>query len=254
MSIIHSFDNKSEEILKPTHLSKKIENFPEIAVAMFNERYTEIIENLPDVEIITRMHYDKIPIYKINHRNTPITVYISKIGGAAAVAHMELMIVKGIKKFVFFGSCGTLDKNISSGNFIIPTAAYRDEGTSYHYLPAGDYIKIKTADTLSQIMSELGLPHIKAKTWTTDAIFRETKNNMEKRKAEGCLTVEMECASIMAAAQFRGVEVYQFLHAEDNLDSTEWERRNMGSVTMDTREKYLYIALDIANSIVDNRS
>lgn len=50
-------------------------------------------------------------------------------------------------------------------------------------------------------------------TWTTDAFYRETKRNMEKRKEEGCGVVEMECASIMAVGQIRKKEVYQFLYA-----------------------------------------
>ena len=249
MSIINAFDIESDEILKPVHLAEKIENFPEIAVVTFNARTMDFLEKLPKFEKIGEMNGGRIPIYQIEHKNKTIAVYHTVIGGAGTVGYLELMVVKGTKKFIFFGSCGTLDKNISSGNFIVPTAAYRDEGTSYHYLKASDYVEVKTADKLSKIMHDLGLPHIKTKTWTTDGLFRETKNNMIKRKSEGCLTVEMECASIMAAGQFRGVEVYQFFYTEDNLDSTEWERRSLGSVTLDTREKYLHIALDIASIV-----
>ena len=45
------------------------------------------------------------------------------------------------------------------------------------------------------------LPYILGKVWTTDGFYRETRNNMEKRRAEGCIAVDMECASVMAAAQ-----------------------------------------------------
>jgi len=246
MSIVNTFDLKSEAIVTSEHHAHKVDNFPEIAVATFPDAIIDLVKGRHDVEIISTMGSTQPKqIYRIKHKNKEIAVWQTMIGGSAAVALLEIMIAKGAKKFVFFGSCGTLDKDISSGNFIIPTAAYRDEGSSYHYLTASDYVEVQTADKLSRIMHELRLPHIKAKTWTTDALFRETRNNMLKRKQEGCLTVEMECASIMAAGQFRGVEVYQFLYAEDNLDSSEWERRNR-IVTMDTREKYLNIALDIA--------
>ena len=160
------------------------------------------------------------------------------------------MIAWGVKKFVFFGCCGVLDNTIADGNLVVPTEAYRDEGTSYHYMPAGDYIEVKTADKLSEIMTELKLPYVKGRTWTTDAFFRETRNNMQKRKDEGCLTVEMECASIMAAGQFRGVEVYQYLYAADNLDAAEWEIRSLGEeLLLSEDEKYLIIALDIASMV-----
>jgi len=250
MSIEKAFDNMSEEILQPWNIINKIENFPEIVIVTFNEDIINIVEKRPDAEIIGGFNAGyKIPIYKITHKNKTAAIYKTLIGSASTVALLEESIAKGAKKFLFFGSCGVLDKNISVGNFIVPTAAYRDEGTSYHYMPASDYIEIKTADKLAGIMTELNLPYITSKTWTTDAIYRETRNNMQKRKNEGCLTVEMECASIMAAGQFRGVEVYQYLYAEDNLDSVEWERRSMGSVILSTKEKYLVIALDIAAMI-----
>jgi len=69
---------------------------------------------------------------------------------------------------------------------------------------------------------------------------------MELRKAEGCLTVEMECASIMAAAQFRGLDCYQFIYAADSLNGVEWDSRTLGSLTIDAREKFLRIALEVA--------
>jgi len=256
MSIEKSFDNLSEEIIKPWEIYDKtednIENLPEIAVVTFGDGFIDIIKNRPDVEIITDIgssSSDDNPVYAVTHKNKRIAVYQTPIGGVGAVMRLEMMIAWGVKKFVFFGNCGVLDRNIADGNFIVPTAAYRDEGTSYHYAPASDYIEVKTADKLSDIMTELKLPHIKGKTWTTDAPFRETRNNMLKRKAEGCLTVEMECASIMAAAQFRGVDAYQYLYAADNLDAAEWEMRSLGSTPLSTNEKYLLIALDIASMI-----
>ena len=248
MSIEKAFDNFSEEIIKPGMVCDKIEdeieNLPEIAVVTFTPPITDIIKNRPDVEIIT----DKLimsgssddNVYAVTHKNKRIAAYQTMVGGPASVGRLEAMIAWGVKKFVFFGCCGVLDKDIADGNFIVPTAAYRDEGTSYHYAKASDYIEVKTADKLSDIMTELKLPHVKGRTWTIDAFFRETQNNMQKRKSEGCLTVEMECASIMAAGQFRGVEVYQFLYAADNLDSAEWEIRSLGSeMALSDNEKYI---------------
>ena len=259
MSIINSFDDRSEEIIKPSAIYNRIEdnveNLPEIAVVTFMSQFTDILKTRPDVEIITEIggsSSDTYPTYAVTHKNKRIAVYQTPIGGPGAVGRLEMMIEWGVKKFVFFGCCGVLDKNIADGNFIIPTEAYRDDGTSYHYAPAGDYIGVKTADKLSEIMTGLKLPHVTGRTWTTDAFFRETRNNMLKRKSEGCLTVEMECASVMAAGQFRGVDVYQYLYAADNLDSSEWEMRSLGSETdvpMSENEKYLLIALDIAAMI-----
>ncbi|MDR2531045.1 MAG: nucleoside phosphorylase [Oscillospiraceae bacterium] len=190
-----------------------------------------------------------IPVYKINYEGTDIAVYCTTVGGPAAGGLLEEMIAKGCRKFVFFGSCGVLNRDIAAKSLIVPTAAYRDEGMSYHYAPPSEYIDVPTAPRFAKILAELELPHVCGKTWTTDAIYRETRANMEKRKADGCLTVEMECASIMAVAQFRGVEAYQFLYAADSLDEVEWDARTLGSLPQSQREQYLRIALEIAVSV-----
>lgn len=247
MSIINTFDNVTEEVLKPSSFINKVENFPEVVVVTFKDKIFDMVRKMVGAECVGEMNMGyTIPIYKIAYKGKNLAFYHTLLGGAGSAACIEEVIARGGKKFVFFGSCGTLDKNIAAGHFIIPTEAYRDEGTSYHYAPEGDYIEIKTAIKLEDIFHKLELPYITTKTWTTDALYRETKNNMLKRKSEGCLAVDMECASIMSVGQFRNVEIYQFLYAEDTLDGIEWDCRTMGKVTMSTYEIYLHTALEIA--------
>jgi len=95
-------------------------------------------------------------------------------------------------------------------------------------------------------LNELNIPFICGKTWTTDAIYRETRRNMELRKNAGCITVEMECASVMALAQYRNVDIYQFLYTADNLDCVHWESRLLGNMPDDFRDRYARIAFEIA--------
>jgi len=152
----------------------------------------------------------------------------------------------GAKKVLFFGSCGSLDKEITAGHLLIPTDAYRDEGTSYHYAPPSDFIEVQTAYRLAEIFDMINMPYVRTKTWTTDAIYRETHDNMAKRKSEGCSVVEMECASLMAAAQFRGIEAYQFLYAADCLDGEQWDSRILGRMPDDVRERIFKVAIETA--------
>ena len=247
MSIIESFDNKTEAVINPFQISPRIDGFPQIAVIAFGERViTALHERYEPKQIGELVACVTVPIYQINYKGKDVAVYCSTLGGPAAAGFLEEMISKGCEKFVFFGSCGVLDRVLAAKSLIVPTAAYRDEGTSYHYVPPSEYIEIPTAHKLAKILSELKLPYVCGKTWTTDAIYRETRGNMEKRKNDGCIAVEMECASIMAVAQFRRVEVYQFLYAADSLDEVEWEARTLGSLTQDAREKFLHIALEVA--------
>lgn len=146
MSIVNTFDNKSEAVINPSHIAPRIEGFPKVAVVAFGERMiTALREHYNPVQIDEMVACVSIPVYKINFEGKDLAVYCSTVGGPAAAGLMEEMISKGCEKFVFFGSCGVLDRVLAAKSLIIPTAAYRDEGTSYHYVPPSDYIEVPTA-------------------------------------------------------------------------------------------------------------
>ncbi len=247
MSIIDTFDGVSEEILKPSLVANPIDGFPEIVIITFESAIIQILKTLFPVEEAGSMHSGfRIPIYRFLFQGRSLGIFLSTVGGPAAAGLMEEVLAKGAKKILLFGACGVLDKALTAGHLILPTAAYRDEGTSYHYLPLSDYVEIPTAKRLGEILDELSVPYVFGKTWTTDAIYRETRANAAARRREGCIAVEMECASVMAAGQFRAATVYQFLYAEDSLDGDAWDARTWHGVSSSQYEKYLQIALEAA--------
>lgn len=250
MSIINTFDPVSEEILKPSHMVKPIESFPETVIVTFSGHIQKLVSTLFPAEEIGAFHAGiALPIHAVDYRGKRFGIYMTVLGGSASAGLLEEAIAMGAKKVLFFGSCGALDKTLCAGHVIVPTSAYRDEGTSYHYLPAGDWVEVKTAEKTAGILAALNVPFAAGRTWTTDAIYRETRDNAEKRKRDGCITVEMECASIMAVAQFRGIECYQFLYAADCLDGDGWDPRILGRMPEGAHEKYLRLALEVARRL-----
>lgn len=252
MSLFDTFDPDSEEIVK-FELQRSFhpaETFPETVIMTFKDKTFQALEHICPTEVIATLREGRdIPVYKLNWNGRSIGIFQTLIGGAGTAGLLEETLAMGAKKVLLYGSCGVLDSALVAGHFILPTQAYRDEGTSYHYLPVGDYVDIPTAERLGEIFDQLRLPYVKGRVWTTDAFYRETRNNMEKRKADGCIAVDMECASAMAVAQFRGAEVYQFLYAEDSLDGAAWDRRTMGAVPASDYEKYLRVALEAASRL-----
>lgn len=156
-------------------------------------------------------------------------------------------------KYTVFGGAGCLNKEIAHGKVMIPTEAYRDEGTSYHYAPASDYIIVRNAGIVAGFMEENGIPYVKGKTWTTDAIYRETLNNFEKRKADGCISVEMECAALQEMCDFKGLNLYSFFTSGDLLDAPEWGSRRKEGETKNTQHDagHFDIALELARYVVE---
>ena len=241
---------KKEHLSIQRILQKRNPTFPELCVSTFSENIINRFTSLNNVKIIGELYSANgtIPIYQIVYKDTPIAFYLSRVGAPACVAGIEEVIALGAKKIVLFGSCGILDENKTNGKIIIPTSAFRDEGTSYHYIEANEEIfaNRNLIDKLVNCLERCGYPYVKGKTWTTDAIYRETKSLIEERKACGCIAVEMECAAALAVTQFRNIPFVQFLFGADNLDTAEWEPRDLTEYGLSNAEKYLALAFECA--------
>jgi uridine phosphorylase len=144
-----------------------------------------------------------------------------------AASLLEETIARGCKKFVACGGCGVLDKNIAVGHLLLPVSAIRDEGTSYHYLPPSREVKMnpEALSTIERVLQRHGIDYLRTKTWTTDAIYRETENKAQAYLEEGCLAVEMEAAAFYAVAQFRDVKFGQILYGGDAVIPNAWDGR-----------------------------
>lgn len=224
--ITETFDDKSKAIIEP----RVNESAPAVdaCILTFSEKIEKTVtENYRCKQIGTfRFATGDTPVYQIDYRGKKFAFYKTYVGAPACTGTVEdsLSVIK-TKKYVVFGGAGCLDKDIAHGRVMIPTEAYRDEGTSYHYMAASDYVTVKNADIVAEFMSKNGIPHVKGKTWTTDSFYRETVNNFQKRKSDGCISVEMECAGLQAMCDFRGLELYAFFISDDLLDAPEWDKR-----------------------------
>lgn len=118
---------------------------------------------------------------------------------------------------------------------------------SYHYAPPQNYIQIKNAEVIENIFRTLDLPYVKGRVWTTDAIYRETRNLVEKRKSEGCIAVEMELAGMQAVCDFYNIELYNFLVTGDVVDQPDYTPKGLHDANHNL-DKF-YVALKLAEVI-----
>lgn len=250
MSLFHSYDPERRAVLEPSDYQKPVPGFPETLVVTFQPGLMDTVAAMEGAEVAdTIREFMTFPIYRLPYLGKTLGVYQTLLGAAGSATMLEEIIAKGGKRFLLFGSCGALVDGLKPGQFILPTAAYRDEGVSYHYLPAGDYVELPTAPRMAHIFAELGLDFIRGKTWTTDALYRETPRSLAARKAEGCIAVDMECAAMAAVCAYRGAEFYQFLYTEDDLSGASWDPGLLGKMPPDAHEAHLKIALEAASRI-----
>lgn len=239
-----------EELLKPSSLIKERNTMPDTAIIMWSSSLFNALKDQFKCKTLSTFRCGvQCPVYGFKYKGTELSCVLLPIGAPVAAGFIEEYIVRGVKRFVCIGTCGSLSAE-TKGKIIVPTEAYRDEGTSWHYASQKEpWIKIKTATETASILKDLGVPYICGKVWTNDAFYRETPSAVAMMKQQGCLAVEMECAANMAVCQYRGVSCYQMLFSADKLEGNYWQAGSLGKRSNSVNEKLASIALNVANSI-----
>lgn len=249
--ILEEFDENKRAVINPDDLISPVEGMPKIAVTCFSaETFQRMLESFGGKKIAkTVVANMEIPVYKTSYKGMDLALFMSDVGAPACVAALEDIFAMGAEKIVIFGTCGVLDAAIEDCSIIIPDAAVRDEGTSFHYAPPSDEIAVNTKyiGAFREMLDTIGCSYTVGKTWTTDGIYRETKNKIAKRKEMGCVCVDMECSAVAALAQFRGKDVFQFFYAADNLDGENWDIRSLSNLEkLSEKDKVALLAMDFA--------
>ena len=252
--MLYDFDECMDAIINPCNIVDRIENIPEVAIACFSkDLFEKIVEGGKCIPIgeLSNTNGKKI-IYELEYKGKRLTLFMVGVGAPMAVADLEDLHAMGCNKFIIFGNCGVLDKNIDDCSIIIPNEAIRDEGTSYHYLPLSKTIKInkKYINEFKEILNDYGYSYTEGMTWTTDAFYRETRKKMESGVNMGAKVVEMECSALQAVADFRGFDLFMYFYAGDNLDLPEWDKRSLsGEVKLDEKSRIAILAVELGYRI-----
>ncbi|HFI0147529.1 TPA: nucleoside phosphorylase [Streptococcus suis] len=251
--LLEEFES-SPAVIEPT--DKAIRGGGEVCETMifsFNGEIVDRVRQLPEsreggyLESINGRH----PWYILEGDGLRVAVMLAVVGAPMAVGHLEELKACGFENFIVLGSCGVLDKSLAADKIILPSSALRDEGTSYHYAPASDEINYEPALllTMEKALDQAGIEHVRAKTWTTDAFYRETAAKVKRRLTAGAMVVDMEASAIMAWSQFRQANVYQFFYTADYVDhhNNEWDvRREEGTADSMT---FFEVAMVIARTL-----
>jgi len=252
--LLEEFDREKNAVINPTIIHKPVDGFPETVVSIFSHSlFDRIVDFLGGQKIAQTKDVDGIwPVYEVNYKNHRFAMYKARLGAPACVGCFKDIIPMGARRIILLGNCGVLDRSIEDCGIIIPIRAIRDEGTSYHYAPAADFIDVnkKYVDLFQAVAESHGYPYVIGTTWTTDAFYRETRSKIANRRKMGAICVEMECAAMQAMCDFRGVELFQFLYAGDNLDHSQWDPRSLcGQSRLEDKEKIALLAFELACKI-----
>ena len=119
--------------------------------------YLDRFEGMSDDVVTTRgsammaRHSEKLGVSIINF----------SVGSPVAALIIEVLATADPKATLFLGMCGGLHRSLQIGDFVLPTAAIRDEGASKHFMPAQvpALPTFKVQKFVSQIIVEHGLDY-----------------------------------------------------------------------------------------------
>jgi uridine phosphorylase len=144
------------------------------------------------------------------------------VGASFAVLVAEEMFAAGCDLLISITSSGKIAPEGAPPYFILIDRALRDEGTSYHYLPASEW-SLAPGSLLEALGTAFGDgPRVlRGATWTTDAPFRETDAAIAAARDRGIFAVEMEAAGLYAFAMARSRAVVCFAHVTNQMGTVE---------------------------------
>ena len=173
--LLTDFDASRQAVINPDMLFSPVPDLPATAVSCFSHvTFERMLRMAADVRVLAELGdaNAKYPIYRGLWQGLPMTFALAMVGAPSCVAMLEELHALGAKRFVVFGNCGVLNQQIRDCGIIIPTAAVRDEGTSFHYAPPSDEIPAN--------------PKYRG---AFEAILRETGGGLYRRQSvdDGCL-------------------------------------------------------------------
>ena len=215
---------QDDSIVKPG----KAENTPDlgpVAVMVSNRNDLDALRRQLDLgqDHVRNLFIGKLIVGNGLQKDLAVTGPI--IGAPYAAMVLETLVAWGVRKIIFFGWCGAVSEKVKIGDIIVASGAVIDEGTSRHYNANGHDLAYPSGQILEETKKtfiENDLSFHEGLVWSTDAIYRETREKVEHFQQKGVLAVEMELSALFTVGSFRNVEVTGILVVSDEVATYKW--------------------------------
>lgn len=196
----------------PRYTGRKLEEFGQYVLLVNFSNYVEMFAERFGVPVVGR---DR-PMMSATAEN--ITILSFGMGSAMAATTMDLLSAVAPKAVLFLGKCGGLKKT-KIGDFVLPIAAIRGEGTSNEYMPAE--VPALPSFRLQRAVSEAIIKH--GRDYFTGTVFttnrrvwehdESVKDYLRKIRA---VAIDMETATIFLVGFANGISKGALLLVSDN--------------------------------------
>lgn len=158
-------------------------------------------------------------MFKVAHsKKEDVSILDFKIGSPAAALVIDLCSFLDIKAALLLGMCGGLRRRYRVGEYLVPVASVRSEGTSDFYFPSEvpSLANFLMQRAVTEVMEEeKGVHHIGI-TYTTNLRFWEYNEEfIERLKATRAQAIELECATLFTGSYKRKLTLGALLLISD---------------------------------------
>lgn len=158
-------------------------------------------------------------MFKTAHsKKDGISILDFKIGSPAAALVVDVIAHLPIKASLLLGMCGGLRKQYAVGDYFVPVAAIRGEGTSDFYFPSevpamANFIVQKVA---TDVLTAEGARYHIGITHSTNKRFWEFNSKFKQRLVETRpQAIEMECATLFMSSYYHKLPLGALLLISD---------------------------------------
>lgn len=226
----------------PRYCGTNLEDFGEFILLTNFDNYVEYFADVNNVEV---KGADKaMP----NATSKNITIINFSMGSANAATIMDLLSAVKPSAVLFLGKCGGLKKRNKLGDFILPIAAIRGEGTSNDYfppeVPALPSFNLQKA--VSYTIRKAGVDYwtgtvytTNRRVWEHDLAFKEYLRKIR------CMGIDMETATLFSVGFANKIPIGALLLVSDQPMVPEGVKtaKSDAKITKDFVERHIDIGI-----------
>ena len=237
----------------PRYTKRPVEEFTKHILLTNFTKYVEIFAE-----------YFNVPVFgdDCNMPNASargITIINFGMGSANAATIMDLLSVVSPQAVLFLGKCGGLKKVNNLGDFILPIAAIRGEGTSNDYFPPE--VPALPAFSLQRAVSSTVRDHGKdywtgtvyttnRRVWEYDNVFKDYLRKIR------CMAVDMETATLFTVGFANRIPTGALLLVSDQPMISTGIKTDISDrhVTENFVREHVLIGIDSLRMLIEKRT
>jgi len=235
----------------PRYTKRPLDQFTDYILLTNFNNYVELFAEWNNVEVLGRD--GNMP----NASANGITIINFGMGSPNAAIIMDILSAIHPHAVLFLGKCGGLKDKNKMGDYILPSAAIRGEGTSNDYFPPE--IPALPAFSLQRAVSsnirDLGKDYWTGTVYTTNRrVWEHDDKFKEYLRATRALAIDMETATLFSAGFSNSIPIGALLLIsdmplhEDGIKTSESDNK----VTANFVQEHLKIGVKSLSSLINN--